>query len=179
MRNAVKIANAIPAHPADAKATVTADVIAAAAVPAASNNPLVINTMESRRTIAQAARESGVHVETIRFYERSGLIAQPQKSVGVRHYPKTTVDRIRFIRNAADHGFQLKEIREMLDWDEKGDSNCAEVCGRIDQKIIEIDAKIRELSHLRDHLSSLVAASPRSGEADNCKAMQCFRQGHD
>lgn len=119
-----------------------------------------------------------MHVETIRYYERMGLIPRPARGASYRHYPDTTVERLRFIRNAADHGFTLREIRELLDLTQLDEASCAEVCGRIDLKIAEIDRKIAELQHLREHLAARVAQSPRRGTADNCKVMECFREGH-
>lgn len=127
-----------------------------------------------------AAREAGVHVETVRYYERTGLIPRPAGGGGYRHYPDATVERIQFIRHAADHGFTLREIGELLAWTESpADPTCAEVCGRIDEKIVEIDRKIATLTRLRDHLSAMVAESPRIGAAVNCKVMECFRGEHD
>ena len=120
-----------------------------------------------------------MHVETIRYYERTGLIPRPPDSGGPRHYPDATVERIQFIRHAADHGFTLKEIAELLDWTTAGEASCAEVCGRIDEKVIEIDRKIATLTRLRDHLAAMVAQSPRRGAAENCKVMECFRGEHD
>jgi len=164
----VTVATAAPAR-RSASAVATADAPAAAA-------------KRSKRTIAQAAAEAGVHVETIRYYERTGLIAQPAAAAGsaYRHYPDATVERLKFIRHAADHGFKLREIAELLELTGAGsDPTCAEVCGRIDQKIAEIDRKIGELQHLRDHLSAMVAQSPRQGAASNCKVMECFRGEHE
>lgn len=155
-----------PAPPVDAAATVDAPAAAA-------------RKSSSRRTIAIAAREAGVHVETIRYYERMGLIPRPARGASYRHYPESTVDRLRFIRHAADHGFTLREIHEILDLTHRDEASCAEVCGRIDVKIAEIDRKIAELQHLRDHLAARVAQSPRRGPAQNCKVMECFQSGHD
>ena len=127
-----------------------------------------------------AAREAGVHVETVRYYERTGLIPRPVGGAGYRHYPDATVERIQFIRNAAEHGFTLREIGELLAWTESpADPTCAELCGRIDEKIAEIDRKVATLTRLRDHLSAMVAQSPRRGAAFNCKVMECFRGEHD
>lgn len=117
-------------------------------------------------------------VETVRYYERTGLIPRPAKGAGYRHYPDATVERIQFIRHAAEHGFTLREIGELLGW-VTAESSCADVCGRIDEKIAEIDRRIVELTRLRDHLSTMVALSPRQGAAVNCKVMECFRGEHE
>jgi MerR family transcriptional regulator, copper efflux regulator len=163
----VTVATAEPARP---RATADATVAAPAAAAKRSSG---------RRTIAQAAREAGVGVETVRYYERQGLIPRPADGAGYRHYPDATVERIQFIRHAADHGFALREIAELLGWVSSGESSCAEMCGRIDRKIAEIDGKIGQLTNLRNHLSAIVAQSPRQGAAENCKVMECFRGEHD
>jgi MerR family mercuric resistance operon transcriptional regulator len=119
-----------------------------------------------------------VHVETIRYYERLGLIPRPPRGASYRHYPDSTVARVRFIRHAADHGFTLREIGELLELTGLEQATCADVCARIDRKIEEIDVKIAELQALRDHLASRVEQSPRQGPADRCKAMECFYSGH-
>lgn len=118
-------------------------------------------------------------VETVRYYERTGLIPRPARGAGYRHYPDAVIERIQFIRHAADHGFTLREIGELLKWVTDGDRSCAEVCGRMDEKITEIDRKIMALTRLRDHLSAMVAQSPRQGAAAECKVMECFRGEHD
>jgi DNA-binding transcriptional MerR regulator len=111
------------------------------------------------------------------------LIARPAAGPfghGYRHYPDATVERLRFIRHAADHGFTLREIRELLELTgAETDPACADVCGRIDGKIMEIDRKIAALQKLRDHLSVMVTQPPRRGSASNCKVMECFRGEHD
>ena len=70
----------------------------------------------SSMTIGKLAREAGVGVETVRFYERRGLVEQPPKPVGsgFRHYPREAVERIRFVRRAQEIGFTLREIVELL-----------------------------------------------------------------
>ncbi len=73
-------------------------------------------TAMNRMTIGEAARRAGVGVETIRFYERRKLISQPPKPSGggYRSYPEETVDRIRFVRQAQELGFSLREIVDLL-----------------------------------------------------------------
>ena len=142
-----------------------AAVIAAAAANAARRS--------KARTISIAAREAGVHVETIRYYERMGLIPRPAAGSAYRHYPESTIERIRFIKHAQEFGFTLKETAELLGLSD--DATCEEVCGRIELKVQELDGKIGRLTHLRDHLAKHLAASPRKGLADSCKVMECLR----
>ncbi len=68
-----------------------------------------------RLTIGRLARAAGVHVETVRYYQRRGLISVPPRPTGsVRHYPQTAVGQLRFIKRAQDIGFSLAEIKQLL-----------------------------------------------------------------
>lgn len=109
-----------------------------------------------------------MHVETIRYYERMGLIARPRTASGYRVYPDETIRRLRFIRNAQKLGFSLKEITELAGMTRKG-ATCAEMCARMDEKLTEIDQKISQLTALRNELAKLVDASPRKGDFTNCE----------
>ena len=72
--------------------------------------------MSKPLTIGALARDSGVNLETIRFYERSGLLPEPRRSPsGYRHYQEMDVRRLRFIRRGRELGFSLEEIRSLLD----------------------------------------------------------------
>lgn len=75
-----------------------------------------------------------MHVETIRYYERLGLIARPRAAAGYRVYPDETVRRLIFIRNAQKLGFSLKEIGELAGMAKSG-VTCAEMCARMDEKL--------------------------------------------
>jgi len=116
-----------------------------------------------------------VHVETIRYYERLGLIARPRAlrkdDGGYRVYPDETVRRLRFIRNAQKLGFSLKEIAQLAGLATKG-STCAEMCVRMDDKLEGIDGEIRRLTALRNELAGLISASPRKGPYTNCKVCE-------
>jgi len=110
-------------------------------------------------TIGQAARQSGVGVETIRFYEREGLIDAPPRSLsGYRQYLAATVSRVRFIRRAKELGFSLKEIQELLSLRLDPDASSAEVKARAEAKIADIDAKIRTLQRVKETLVVITAA---------------------
>jgi MerR family copper efflux transcriptional regulator len=138
------------------------DVAATVAVPAARSSP---------RTIGRAAREAGVHVETIRYYERLGLLARPRASKGFRVYPDESVRRLRFIRNAQKLGFTLKEISRLAGMAAPG-VTCAEMCARMDEKLSSIDEEIQRLTALRNELAGLIDASPRKGPYTNCKVCE-------
>ena len=110
-------------------------------------------------TIGQLAQRAGVGVETIRFYEREGLISEPpRRPSGYRDYPLETVTRIVFIRRAKNLGFTLKEINELLDLRVRPRRNCAQVKQNADAKIADIDGKIASLRRMRRALKDLTKA---------------------
>src|SRR5260370_38037584 len=102
-----------------------------------------------RVTIGEAARQAGVGVETIRFYERRGLIEQPPTPAGrrVRIYPGEAVKRIRFIRQAQQLGFTLCQIEELLALRAHPATDCSEVR---EQAISKLEAVRRKIERLRD-----------------------------
>ena len=114
-------------------------------------------------TIGRLARAAGVNVETVRYYQRLGLVDEPAKPErGYRHYPVDTLDRIVFIKRAQQLGFRLEEIRELL---ELGDGRCADVRTRAEEKRRQIEAQIRDLRAMRATLDELIAAC-RAGRGD-------------
>lgn len=116
------------------------------------------------QTIAVAARRAGVGVETVRYYERRGLIAQPPRPAqGYRRYPDATVTRIRFIKRAQELGFTLDETRTLL---ELGDGSCSRTEELARRKLSRIEGRLRDLQALHDVLSELVRACRHNpGEA--------------
>ena len=102
-------------------------------------------------TISKAARNAGVGVETIRFYERKGLIKQPPKPLdgGYRIYPVETVAHIRFIRQAQEIGFSLREIEELLSLRADPSADCSDVRERAAAKLEEVDRKMERLGRIR------------------------------
>ena len=97
-------------------------------------------------TISQLAKSAGVNVETIRYYERRGLIEQPDRPAeGYRRYPETTLNRIRFIKRAQELGFSLEEITNLL---ALGESHCSEVQELAEGKLVSVRAKINDLCRL-------------------------------
>jgi len=112
--------------------------------------------MASLKT-GEVAEAAGVGIETIRFYEREKLIAEPPRSPsGYRAYPEDVVDRIRFIRQAKDLGFSLSEIRELLSLRVRSTGRCKAVKRKSEAKLIDIEAKIRSLQRIRRTLRKLV-----------------------
>ena len=110
-------------------------------------------------TIGQLAKRAGVGIETVRFYEREGLIPEPpRRPSGYRDYPPDTVTRIVFIRRAKELGFSLKEINELLDFRVRPRRSCARVQRSAEAKIADIDGKIANLQRMRRALKDLTRA---------------------
>lgn len=131
-------------------------------------------------TISKAARKAGVGVETLRFYERKGLIEQPRKPIetGFRRYPEETIERVRFIRQAQELGFSLREVRELLDLRADPGTDAAEVRARATAKLDDVNEKMRQLRRIKDALELLIAACPGHGTLGCCSIMEALT-GHD
>lgn len=134
-------------------------------------------------TISKAAEKAGVGVETIRFYERRGLIEQPRKpaSTGYRVYSAETVLRVRFIRRAQEIGFSLREIEELLSLRADPSADCADVRAAATAKVEEVDRKIEDLKQIRAALHTVIDACPGRGALGACTildALDAVQNGH-
>ncbi|MBI4280591.1 MerR family DNA-binding protein [Candidatus Uhrbacteria bacterium] len=128
---------------------------------------------EERCTIGKVARASGVGIETIRFYEREGLIPEPPRlDSGYRQYPPTTIDRVRFIKRAKDLGFTLAEIKELLSLSVGPKTTCADVKRKAQEKIKEVDTKIADLKRIRQALNRLTDQCRGKGPASECPILE-------
>ena len=126
-------------------------------------------------TIGQVARQSGIGVETVRFYEREGLIPQPSRpGSGFRRYPQDAVSRIRFIQRSKALGFSLKEIKELLSLRVDSATSCGEVKKRAEEKIADIERKIHALREMKDALSKLTAACRGKGPTGACPILEAL-----
>ncbi len=125
-------------------------------------------------TISRAARKAGVGVETVRFYERKGLIEQPPKPLdaGFRIYPEETVQRIRFIRQAQEIGFSLSEIDELLSLRADPSADSSDVRARALAKRNEVRQKIAHLEQIHAALEELISACPGAGALRQCSIME-------
>ena len=132
-------------------------------------------------TIGRLARKAGVGVETIRFYERKGLIEQPRRprDGGYRVYPEETAHRIRFIRQAQELGFSLREVQDLLSLRADPESDSADVRERAATKLAEVKRKITELERIRAALEDLIAACPGRGALRGCTIMEALRAGEE
>lgn len=128
-------------------------------------------------TIGQVAKAAGVNVETIRFYERKGLVKQPpREGSGFRKYAPSVVGRVRFIRGAKDLGFSLREVADLLDLRVDPNVSCNEVKAAAQTKIEDIDAKVRGLLRMKDALTELVRACDRRAATDACPILAALEK---
>jgi MerR family mercuric resistance operon transcriptional regulator len=127
-------------------------------------------------TIGRLSKVSGVGIETIRFYEREGLIKQPARSVGsgYRKYDALTVERLKFIRRAKDLGFSLKEIGELLNLRVSSKSKCSSVRAKAEKKIAEVDRKIFDLASIKAALEKLVSTCQAEAPTSECPILDAL-----
>ncbi len=125
-------------------------------------------------TIGLLAHHGGVGVETVRYYQRRGLLGTPQRGDGVRRYDETDLNRLRFIRAAQGAGFTLEQIGELLDLDATGERQRARALAT--ERIAVLDAKIAELQAARLALSRL-AHDCASGSDGPCPILTAFEAG--
>ncbi len=121
-------------------------------------------------TIGNLAKNVQISVETIRFYERRGLIEQPQKPAeGYRVYPAETLNRIQFIKRAKELGFTLDEIANLLSL---GESPCLEVQGMAEVKLDQVRTKINDLHRLKTVLDNLLMQCRTNPDESNCPIVE-------
>ncbi len=121
-------------------------------------------------TIGQLAHRAGVNIETIRYYQRLGIISEPYKpEQGYRIYPAESVERILFIRRAKQLGFSLKEIAELL---ELGDGHCDDVRLRAEDKQVQIARQIQDLQNLYQTLDKLIKTCQQKESNTACPIVE-------
>ncbi|MBW6503219.1 MerR family transcriptional regulator [bacterium] len=131
--------------------------------------------MTSLLTIGQVAKRCGVGVETIRFYEREGLIVQPSRpESGFRKYPPDTVGRVRFIQRSKSLGFSLREIGDLLSLRVDQATTCPEVKRRAEAKIGDIGKKIETLLGMKRALEKLTAACRKREATGECPILEAL-----
>jgi MerR family mercuric resistance operon transcriptional regulator len=124
-------------------------------------------------TIGKLAATGGVGVETVRFYQRRGLLETPTRESSIRRYGAEDLRRLRFIRQAQAAGFTLEEIRELLDLDASEDRSRARELAN--SRVAALDKKIAELQRVRDALRRL-AKECGSGRAGPCPILKSFEK---
>jgi len=123
--------------------------------------------------VGEVARRGGVNLQTIRYYEREGLLPQPPRlPSGYRLFPESAVLRVRFIKHAQELGFSLREIRELLAL--PGNAGAQEVRERTKAKIAAIEEKIRNLHVMKDALTTLAERCPGCGPLSECPILDAL-----
>jgi MerR family copper efflux transcriptional regulator len=120
-------------------------------------------------TIGKLARSSGIGIETVRYYERTGMIAPAaRRASGYREYTSDDVRRIRFIKRAQLLGFTLKEIKELLSLSHDPEADRKDVRAKAQAKIADIDAKVQDLLAMKQKLRDLAEECHGKGPASGC-----------
>ena len=125
--------------------------------------------------IGEVAKNSHVGVETVRFYEREGLISLPKRSVsGYRQYSESVIKQIQFIQHAKTLGFSLKEIRELIKLKNTRDARCKSIKATAKAKIADIQEKIDALERMKIALQPLVAQCKSSDPISDCPILNAL-----
>jgi MerR family transcriptional regulator, copper efflux regulator len=126
-------------------------------------------------TIGQVAKQAGLSVETIRFYERKQLIETPaRKESGYRQFAESDIKRLLFIQQAKTLGFSLMEIRELLSIKEDPDTGSRDVKNLAQAKLNDIEKKIEMLQRMKITLKTLVDSCPGEGSKRNCPILEAL-----
>ena len=120
-------------------------------------------------TIGQVARQAGIGVETVRFYEREGLLEEPErKASGYRQFDESAISRLRFIKQAQRLGFTLREIKELLALKLAPGTTRAQIRAQAVAKVEDIENRIQELKRMKKALAPLIAACDGQGKLEGC-----------
>ena len=131
--------------------------------------------MQDGLTIGRLAKAAGVHVETIRYYQRIGLIPEPQKPQGGhRRYPASVMERITFIRRAQQLGFSLEEVKKLLSYADG--RNKREVRQIAENKYDMLGARVDQLNEMRRKLKRLIELSKQSKGSGPCPIIIALQQ---
>ena len=125
--------------------------------------------------IGDVAEQGGVNLQTIRYYEREGLLPEPPRlASGYRMFPETAVRRVRFIKRAQELGFSLAEIRDLLSLRENAGAGARDMRDRAKAKVAEIEEKIRTLRTMKNALNGLAERCPGCGPLSDCPILDAL-----
>ena len=125
--------------------------------------------------IGELALRAGVRIDTVRYYERQGLLPAPRRlASGYRTYDSHDEAKLRFIRRAKALGFSLVEIRDLLALSSRRDDDMADMKSVAIEKLADVEAKLAELQRIREGLQSLVASCPGHGALDQCPILNAL-----
>jgi MerR family mercuric resistance operon transcriptional regulator len=131
-------------------------------------------------TIGVLAKEAGVGIETIRFYEKKGLIQQPKKTTGYRHYPPSDVRKIKFIKRAQILGFTLNEAKELLEMEVCTKATRPKFKSKAQTKIKEVEDKIESLKRIKETLKKFEKkCGTQNTSTQECGILDCFENDWD
>lgn len=134
-----------------------------------------MSTPNSSFTIGVVAKRVGVAIDTIRYYEREGLLPEPmRRASGYRSYGEGAIAQLRFIRRAKQLGFTLDEIRELLALSADRQRGVKAVKKRAQQRLAAIEQRIVELQRVRDGLAELVESCPGHGAPEHCPILRAL-----
>lgn len=126
-------------------------------------------------TIGKLAKQAGLGIETVRFYERQGLIEPPPRTdSNYRIYPEEEVNRLKFIKRSKDLGFTLKEIKELLYLQHDPHATKADIKKRTEEKIVDIKKKVRDLVRIQEALEHLVSSCDGHGPLSECPILEAL-----
>jgi MerR family mercuric resistance operon transcriptional regulator len=126
-------------------------------------------------TIGKVASGAGLSIDTVRYYEREGLLDKPARTAsGYRHYRPDAVARLRFIRQAKELGFTLSEIRELLTLKVAPGKSCADVRARAEAKIADVEQRIAQLNRMKRALAKLAATCSGRGPTSDCPILEAM-----
>ena len=126
-------------------------------------------------SIGQLAKKAKLNIQTVRYYERRGLIAEPPRlESGYRQYSQSDLARLRFIKHAKELGFSLREIMELLSLRVDPNTTCADVKKRTEAKLADVEEKILALQRIRKALGHLVGLCRGRGPTNECPILEAF-----
>ena len=133
--------------------------------------------MTQTMTIGEVAKRSEVNIQTVRFYERKGLVLPAARSESCyRQYTEDAVRRVRFIKHAQEIGFSLREVANLLSLQVVAESTCGDVKTQAEEKISDIDEKIRKLEEMKAALGRLVEKCDGVGPVSECPIIEALEE---
>jgi MerR family transcriptional regulator, copper efflux regulator len=125
--------------------------------------------------IGELAQRAGVGIDTVRYYERQGLLPVPERlASGYRRYDQVDVSRLHFVRRAKALGFTLVEIRELLALSGRREDDMGSLKAAATEKLVDVEVKLAELTRIHDGLQSLVASCPGHGALEQCPILDAL-----
>ncbi len=127
--------------------------------------------------IGELSHRADVGIDTVRYYERQGLLPPPDRlASGYRSYDQTDVARLRFVRRAKALGFTLVEIRELLALSGRREDDMGGLKAAATEKLADVEAKLAELIRIQDGLRTLVASCPGHGALEQCPILNALAE---